>query len=282
MNGLGHAVGASIWPADMFDERRLFREITTAICMMENWMVWVNDLISFYKEFDDERDQTSLVNNYCHVEGLTVDEGLRKLTTQTLKVSEELMAVFKDKDPRLVDTLTRFMHGYVTWHLCDKRYRISEIYEQICNSDDPVKQSFCRYFDNANKVGRVNADEWATPKVDSIQLDSQTLTIETPLDAASASATTKQDTPELVEPAKIEDTEASELTHLAPPTQSESKPFESEGDRDTKSDNIGGDIASEWARSIKHLQPSSDTSQRDKRRRTEPEIRMSLGNTVTV
>lgn len=39
MNGLGHAVGASIWPAEMFDEKKLFLEITTAICMMENWMV---------------------------------------------------------------------------------------------------------------------------------------------------------------------------------------------------------------------------------------------------
>lgn len=165
MNGLGHAVGASIWPAEMFDERKLFKEITTAICMMENWMVWVNDLISFYKEFDDERDQTSLVNNYCHVGGLTVEEGLEKLTANTLRVSREIMGVFEGKDPLLAETLTRFMHGYVTWHLCDKRYRINEIQEGIMQSGGggDVERRFCHYFEEANKVGRVDAAEWVVP-----------------------------------------------------------------------------------------------------------------------
>jgi trichodiene synthase len=162
MNGLGHAVGASIWPVEMFDETKLFKEITTAICMMENWMVWVNDLISFYKEFDDPRDQTSLINNYAYVEGLTTDEALEKLTANTLRVSEQIMAVFADKDPRLVNTLTRFMHGYVTWHLCDDRYRISEIYKQVDGGSE-VDCKFRRYYEEANKVGRVEASEWAVP-----------------------------------------------------------------------------------------------------------------------
>jgi trichodiene synthase len=125
----------------MFDETKLFKEITTAICMMENWMVWVNDLISFYKEFDDPRDQTSLINNYAHV---------------------EIMTVFADKDPRLVNTLTRFMHGYVTWHLCDDRYRISEIYKQVDGGSE-VDCKFRHYYEEANKVGRVEASEWAVP-----------------------------------------------------------------------------------------------------------------------
>ena len=159
MNGLGHAVGASIWPAELFDERELFTEITTAICMMENWMVWVNDLISFYKEFDEPRDQTSLVKNYCHVEDLTLTQGLEKLTRNTLRVTEQIVAVFEGKDARLVDTLTRFMHGYVTWHLCDDRYRISEIYDQV--DIDGNGDKFRRYYEEASKVGRIDAKEWA-------------------------------------------------------------------------------------------------------------------------
>ncbi|KAI9043113.1 trichodiene synthase [Aspergillus affinis] len=164
MNGLGHAVGASIWPAEMLDERIHFREITTAICMMENWMVWVNDLISFYKEFYDERDQTSLINNYSHVNGISTTEALEKLIQNTLRESEQIMSVFKDKDPLILDTLTRFIHGYVTWHLCDRRYRVNEIYEQVDRGDE-IGLKFCRYFERANEVGRVDSREWAFPSV---------------------------------------------------------------------------------------------------------------------
>lgn len=162
MNGLGHAVGASIWPAEIVDEKKHFREIVTAIAMMENWMVWVNDLISFYKEFDDDRDQTSLVRNYCHVDGLTINEGLERLTCNTLRVTEQIMSVFADKDPAVSGTLTKFMHGYVTWHLCDARYRISEIDSRV--GDGEAGSRFRRYFQAANRVGKVDPATWAIPQ----------------------------------------------------------------------------------------------------------------------
>lgn len=101
------------------------------------------------------------MNNYCHVEGLTLDQSLEKLTQNTLAVSERLMSVFADKDPRFVETLTRYMHGYVTWHLCDARYRMNEVYEQV--GDDEVGLKFRRYYEDACKVGRVDPDKWAKP-----------------------------------------------------------------------------------------------------------------------
>ncbi|KAI1261748.1 Trichodiene synthase [Xylariaceae sp. FL1019] len=188
MNGLGHVVGASLFPAETFDEQTDFREITTALSMVENWMAWANDLVSYYKERDDPKDTTTLVNNYSRVGGLTDEESLEKLTKNTLRVSSEIVDVFptssssdmedqtgavvkeggsidekEEKDPRVGETLTRFMHGYVTWHLCDPRYRIDEIYEQIKGCDDETSRKFCRYFEQANKVGRVNPAKWASP-----------------------------------------------------------------------------------------------------------------------
>ncbi|KAJ2970533.1 hypothetical protein NQ176_g8143 [Zarea fungicola] len=122
MNGLGHCVGASLWPKDQFDERNLFREITTAVARMENWM-------------------TSLVNNYVATHGLTLGQALEKLIQEVLLSSKQMMAVFADKDPQLRETISRFMHGYVTWHLCDDRYRLSEIYARAktIGSEDAVK-----------------------------------------------------------------------------------------------------------------------------------------------
>ncbi|KAI9902301.1 hypothetical protein N3K66_001653 [Trichothecium roseum] len=162
MNGLGHCVGASLWPKALYDEQKLFKEVTSAIAQMENWMVWVNDLMSFYKEFDDPRDQTSLVKNYCETEGITLDQALEKLTVDTLHSSEQMMAVFKSKDPFFFDTIECFMHGYVTWHLTDNRYRLREIYERT-NSENPDHLKFRTFYEQAAKVGAIDLEEWAYP-----------------------------------------------------------------------------------------------------------------------
>lgn len=165
MNGLGHCVGASLWPKAQFDERKQFLEITSSIAQMENWMVWVNDLMSFYKEFDGERDQISLVTNYVTSYEMSLNEALEKLTQDTLHSSKQMVAVFSDKDPQVMETIERFMHGYVTWHLCDNRYRLSEIYEQIKGQESEDAQKFCKFYEQAATVGAVSPSEWAYPPV---------------------------------------------------------------------------------------------------------------------
>jgi trichodiene synthase len=134
---------------------------------MENWMVFVNDLLSFYKEYDDPRDQTSLIMNYCKTYNLTVDEGLEKLTQDTLHSCEQMMAVFSDKDPQLMETIESFMHGYVTWHLCDKRYRLPEIYAEV-TGDSEVEVKFRKYCEQAYAVGSIEPTEWAYPSISDI------------------------------------------------------------------------------------------------------------------
>ncbi|KAF7593961.1 hypothetical protein BBP40_010468 [Aspergillus hancockii] len=167
LNGLGHCVGGSLWPKDQFDEKKLFTEITSAVAQMENWMVFVNDLLSFYKEYDDPRDQTSLIMNYCKTYNLTVDEGLEKLTQDTLHSCEQMMAVFSDKDPQLMETIESFMHGYVTWHLCDPRYRLPEIYAEVTGESE-VEAKFRKYCEQAYAVGSIEPSEWAYPSISDI------------------------------------------------------------------------------------------------------------------
>ena len=150
LNGLGHSVGASLWPAEMFDEQKLFPEINTAICMVGVWLTWLNDLFSFYKECDEGRDQISLVNNYCHVEGLEIPEALAKLTHNALHLSQRIVFVFKDKDPLVSETVTAFMSGYITFHLTDERYRLRELYDRA-SEDDEIGRRFRRYFEEASR-----------------------------------------------------------------------------------------------------------------------------------
>nr|UWK20199.1 trichodiene synthase [Trichoderma psychrophilum] len=166
INGLGHCVGSSIWPAELVDEEKHFLEITTAIAQMENWMVWTNDLFSFYKEYFAERDQTSLVNNYAECEGITLDQALDKLCADIIRSSEEIMLVWKDKDPKMYEILTRFLQGYITWHLCDDRYRLVEVYEAA--GDDATAQKFKKYVESARRVGAIDPARYAVPSVNEL------------------------------------------------------------------------------------------------------------------
>ncbi|KAM0452054.1 hypothetical protein ACHAPV_009678 [Trichoderma viride] len=161
INGLGHCVGASIWPIELLDEEEYFLEITTAIAQMENWMVWTNDLFSFYKEYFTERDQTSLVNNYVECDGITMDQALDKLCKDTIRSSEEIIQVFHDKNPKMYEILTRFIQGYITWHLCDDRYRLVEVYESA--GDDPIAQRFKKYVESARRVGLIDPTRYCRP-----------------------------------------------------------------------------------------------------------------------
>ncbi|KAL7917999.1 Trichodiene synthase [Trichoderma austrokoningii] len=162
MNGLGHVVGTSIFPADKFDESGYFREITTSMCQLECWEAWVNDMLSFYKEFDNPRDESSLVNNYCMVSDLTLQEGLEKVTENTLRITKQIMRVIADWDSRVKNIITRFMHGYITWHLCDRRYRLSEVYEFL-RGDDAVSVKFRQYYEEAYDIGWIDPAEWTRP-----------------------------------------------------------------------------------------------------------------------
>lgn len=173
LNGLGHCVGGSIFPKERFDEKELFTEITTAIAQMENWMVFVNDLLSFYKEFDEPRDQTSLVNNYAQCNGIALEEALEIVTNDTIVDSEQLLGVFHNKDPKILHTLRTFLQGYVTWHLCDPRYRLQEL---LSLADEPsrVSTKLCNYLQSAKKVGSVDPKAWAYPSVASLAAETTT------------------------------------------------------------------------------------------------------------
>ena len=126
-------------------------------------MVFVNDLMSFYKEFDESRDQNSPVNNYAHCDGTTLDEVLNKLMRDCVVKSEQIVAVFKDKDPKLADTVFSFCQGYVTWHLCDPRYRLKELWDRAGNSSSGL--AFCHCWQSAAQVGAVDPKEWAFPLI---------------------------------------------------------------------------------------------------------------------
>jgi trichodiene synthase len=71
------------------------------------------------------------------------------------------LEILKDKDPDMLATIRGFIHGYATWHICDFRYRLREIYDREDLQGSGAR--FREYFDKAIDVGWVDVEEWTCP-----------------------------------------------------------------------------------------------------------------------
>lgn len=164
LNALCQCLGASLFPKPEFDEQVHFTQITAAIAQFEPVAFYLNDLFSFYKEFDEPRDQTSLARNFCKVDGISINQSLDRLAHECIQSCTQILTVFKNEE-KFLTTIQRFIHGYVTWHLCDGRYRLREVYDQ-CRGNTPTETKFRHYFEQAWAVGDIDPKEWAVGPVE--------------------------------------------------------------------------------------------------------------------
>ncbi|WAO96891.1 Trichodiene synthase [Fusarium falciforme] len=132
LNGLGGIYGGSLFPRDDFDEDALFPQITTAIAELEIPIAFINDLMSFYKEYGNPRDEVNLVSNWCTTEGLSISEYFERLTNETYRGSKR--------------------------HFCDKRFRFKESYERC--GDNPEELKFRKYYEKAMAIRTIDFKEW--------------------------------------------------------------------------------------------------------------------------
>ncbi|GES57929.1 trichodiene synthase [Aspergillus terreus] len=156
LNCLGGAVAGTIFPAAKFDEQKLFAEMSCVMAQIDGPVALMNDLFSFYKEYD--QDEANLVTNWCTVDGITMDQALTRLTDDTIHACVRILDILKDKDPAMLATIRGFIHGYATWHICDFRYRLREIYDREDLQESGAR--FREYFDKAIDVGWVDVEEW--------------------------------------------------------------------------------------------------------------------------
>ncbi|KAF4595177.1 trichodiene synthase [Ophiocordyceps camponoti-floridani] len=169
---LGHSVAASLLPADQFDEGELLVEMTAAICLVEKGMIAINDLLSFYKEYE-EGDETSWAILYAEVNGVSQTEALAQLASNIVSVSNETSTVFSEK-AFMAETVTRFIHGYITWHLSDPRYRMRELIRAA--EDDDIGLRFDGYVDRVGEFAGIDPAEWAVPSLSMLTAEKPALT----------------------------------------------------------------------------------------------------------
>lgn len=166
MNGLGHGVGGTLFPSREFDDQvqRQFEQIVTIIADIEPYVALVNDLISYFKEFGNTRDQVNLVRNWAHVEDMRIDDAFQRLADETIRSGERLLSIVKGLDPGFKETVQGFLHGYVTWHFCDQRFRMADVYLLASGLDSTEATRFCEYYEAIMRVGGLDINDWAKTK----------------------------------------------------------------------------------------------------------------------
>lgn len=160
LNGLGGICGGSLFPKDSVDEQKHFEEIATAIAQIEPMVAFFNDLFSFYKEWDEPRDAINLVNSVANVEGIELEAAFERLIVDTIHSSERLLAVFKDSgSAEIKEIINAFVQGYCTWHFCDTRFRMEEVFKKA--ESVPYGEQFRRYYQHAMSIGSPRIEDWA-------------------------------------------------------------------------------------------------------------------------
>lgn len=154
LTSLSGAVGGTLFPASEFSEQKFFKEITCVMAQIEGPETLINDLLSFYKEHT--QNEVNLISSRCAVDGITIEQGLERLTDETIHATTRILDILKDKDPKILDTVRAFIHGYVTWHFSEPRYRLREIYEKRDIGDmDEATVKFRHYLEKASSMGWV-------------------------------------------------------------------------------------------------------------------------------
>lgn len=161
LSSLGGGVAGSLLPATSgFDDQALFKEISVIMAHFDDIVALPNDLFSFYKEFD--QDEPNLVSNLCTVEGLTMEQALERLTDQAIHSCVRILELLAYKDAAVRKTIRGFIHGYVTWHFCELRYRMKEVYDAAAAPELGLAgKKFREYQDRAFSVGWVPLEEWS-------------------------------------------------------------------------------------------------------------------------
>jgi trichodiene synthase len=155
LNGLGSVVAGTSFPYSDFDQKELFQEMSCVMAHMDGVVTSINDLLSYYKEFD--QDEANLVSNWCVTDGIDKVQALQRLTDQTIHACKQILEIFADRDSGVRDAIRCFIHGFVTSHLCSERYRLRELYDRATGTD---ADAFRAFYEQAINAAMVDTAEW--------------------------------------------------------------------------------------------------------------------------
>nr|APP91792.1 terpene synthase-like protein [Marchantia polymorpha] len=89
-----------------------------------------NDVLSFYKEYEEEYVGANYICTVAKAENITLFEALDRLMNQIVEIRKNVMAIAERTNSLEVKrTVAQFFQGYIAWHFSwEKRYRLGEVF----------------------------------------------------------------------------------------------------------------------------------------------------------
>ncbi|GLA26997.1 terpene cyclase [Aspergillus niger] len=111
---------------DINPEDRDLQKYVSAIPSIMLFLGYVNDLLSFYKEELKEEDSPGFVQSYAKVHDSTALHALQQLRHETIKEVRKIRRMLSN-DVLMAERINQFIYGYIFYHLCTGRYRLTEL-----------------------------------------------------------------------------------------------------------------------------------------------------------
>ncbi|KAF8632727.1 hypothetical protein AX15_001723 [Amanita polypyramis BW_CC] len=97
-----------------------------AIPALMNYLDYVNDVLSFYKE-ETGQESVNLVSNIARCNGQTKLQVLKQLADESAEAHRETLAVLS-QHPDALEAYRRFSAGYVHFHIASARYMLADLW----------------------------------------------------------------------------------------------------------------------------------------------------------
>jgi hypothetical protein len=123
-SGTSEAYGFLSFPEELFPESRYLDKYLAAMPTIIDYLNIANDLLSFYKE--ETMKDAMHVHAHARANHLSHLESLQCFAERAKSAFQRVQCLLSSDEP-LQRAAENFLHGYITFHLASKRYRLTEL-----------------------------------------------------------------------------------------------------------------------------------------------------------
>ncbi|KII93611.1 hypothetical protein PLICRDRAFT_49644 [Plicaturopsis crispa FD-325 SS-3] len=121
MSGAAESIALSAFPREL-----PLHWYIQAVPDITSFINAMNDTMSFYKEELEEGDSLNYVSSIAKYRNITKLEALRLVADKAVAHHAAVVRILSPH-PEAADAFRSFSRGYVTWHTCEKRYKLHEL-----------------------------------------------------------------------------------------------------------------------------------------------------------
>ena len=126
ITGISEPVAHYVFPQDKFPEEKFLHVYLPCIPDLVDYINWVNDITSFYKESIMGDERLNYVCNYAHSRNIGYKEALESITKDVCERVQRIRYVLRDS-LGLLEVVEDFFKAYTEFHLEQPRYRLHEV-----------------------------------------------------------------------------------------------------------------------------------------------------------